>query len=121
MLLLLLLLHIFLLLLLTAATTAIATANCCHYCYCLLLLLVFSFIFTPSSWFAHVDAQLWDTRVRRCQATLECEYPVCAVAFSLDNTQVYSGGLEEVIRVWDLRKQQVVMTLEGHSDAITGM
>lgn len=35
--------------------------------------------------------------------------------------QVYTGGIENVISVWDLRKGQVSMTMPGHSDTITGL
>jgi hypothetical protein len=35
--------------------------------------------------------------------------------------QVYTGGIENVIKVWDLRKMEVAMQLKGHSDTVTGL
>ena len=35
--------------------------------------------------------------------------------------QVYTGGIDNTIKVWDLRKEEVSFTLEGHGDTITGM
>lgn len=35
--------------------------------------------------------------------------------------QVYTAGIETNVKVWDLRKEAVVLTLEGHSDIVTGM
>jgi Prp8 binding protein len=34
---------------------------------------------------------------------------------------VYTGGIDNTIKVWDLRKEEVSFTLEGHGDTITGM
>ena len=35
--------------------------------------------------------------------------------------QVYTAGIENVVKVWDLRKEEVVMSLKGHNDTVTGM
>lgn len=35
--------------------------------------------------------------------------------------QVYSGGLDNNITVWDLRKGEQSMSLTGHTDSITGL
>lgn len=35
--------------------------------------------------------------------------------------QVYTGGIDNTIKVWDLRKEEVSLTLEGHGDTVTGM
>jgi len=39
----------------------------------------------------------------------------------LSELQVYTAGIENVVKVWDLRKEEVTMTLTGHNDTITGM
>lgn len=35
--------------------------------------------------------------------------------------QIYSGGLDNNINVWDLRKGEQSMTLAGHTDSVTGL
>jgi len=64
--------------------------------------------------------QLWDVRVRGAQRTYESQYQVTSVAFADDHSQIYSGGIDNSIKVWDLRMDKVVFELEGHSDTITG-
>lgn len=46
---------------------------------------------------------------------------VTAVHFSDGADKVYAGGIDNVVKVWDLRKGEMVMMLEGHSDTVTGM
>jgi len=40
---------------------------------------------------------------------------VTAVEFSADGSQVFAGGLENEIKIWDLRKEEVSLTLKGHT------
>lgn len=36
--------------------------------------------------------------------------------------QIYTGGIENLVRVWDLRRdEEPAMVLRGHNDTITGM
>lgn len=34
---------------------------------------------------------------------------------------MYTGGIENAISVWDLRKGEVSMSMPGHTDTITGL
>lgn len=56
---------------------------------------------------------------------MSTSYSVCLDHGRLRNAgfvmQVYTAGIETNIKVWDLRKEAVVLTLEGHSDIVTGM
>ena len=70
-------------------------------------------------------------------ASLNSTYQVTAVQFSEDASQVVSAGIDNDIKIWDLRKNAVVtdiqvqspgnsdffmmVLLQGHSDTVTGM
>lgn len=60
-------------------------------------------------------------RSKRSVQTLPNKYPVTAVAFADAGDQVYAGGLDNNIHVWELRKTAVSMTLKGHNDTVTGL
>lgn len=66
-------------------------------------------------------AMLWDTRVKKAIQTFEGDYQITAVSFSDDSIQMFSGGIEEEIKCWDIRKGKTVYTLKGHTDTVTGM
>jgi Prp8 binding protein len=53
--------------------------------------------------------------------TLANKYQVTAVAFSDNTDQVFSAGLDNDIKIWDMRKLEVVTVLEGHQDTITSL
>lgn len=65
--------------------------------------------------------KLWDARVKRCLDTFPNKYQVTAVCFSDATDQIFSGGLDNDIKIWDMRKLEVVTVLEGHQDTITGL
>lgn len=66
-------------------------------------------------------AKLWDLRERNSLQTFEDQYQICAVAFADAGDKVYTGGIDNVVKVWDLRKGEVVLSLPGHADTVTGM
>lgn len=47
--------------------------------------------------------------------TLDANYPVTAVCFGASSHQVLSGGLDNAVRVWDVRNLEVVQELRGHT------
>ncbi|CAA6667744.1 unnamed protein product [Spirodela intermedia] len=66
-------------------------------------------------------SKLWDLRQRGSVQNLGTEHQITAVGFSDASDKVYTGGVDDVIKVWDLRRVEVVEKLQGHSDTITGM
>ncbi|TPX31065.1 hypothetical protein SmJEL517_g05496 [Synchytrium microbalum] len=65
--------------------------------------------------------KIWDSRTKESVESFTDKYQVTAVAWSDDGSLVYSGGLDNHIKAWDLRKKDVVYTLKGHFDTITGL
>jgi Prp8 binding protein len=52
---------------------------------------------------------------------IETEFPVTAVALSEAGNELYTGGIDNDIKVWDLRKKSVIYSLLGHTDTITSL
>mmetsp|Transcript_6200 Transcript_6200/g.13514 ORF Transcript_6200/g.13514 Transcript_6200/m.13514 type:complete len:357 (+) Transcript_6200:226-1296(+) len=68
------------------------------------------------------SVKVWDMRVKRSILTFSDKFQVTSVAFADAGDQVYSGGLDNTIKVWDLRKDaEPSLVLQGHSDTITGL
>ncbi|KJE96002.1 biotin/lipoate A/B protein ligase, variant [Capsaspora owczarzaki ATCC 30864] len=66
--------------------------------------------------------RVWDPRVRAEVHSLACSYPVTSVAVSHGGDTVYAGGLDNVVKVFDLRKpSEPALVLEGHADTITSL
>src|SRR6185437_10753793 len=65
--------------------------------------------------------QLWDIRTRHSTGTLQHKFAVTAVSFNDAADQVLTGGIDNVIKVWDLRRNEQVLSLEGHDDTVTGV
>lgn len=64
---------------------------------------------------------VWDPRQKECVDYLETKFPVTAVAISEAGNEIFTGSVDNEIKVWDLRKQSVSYTLRGHTDIITSL
>lgn len=64
--------------------------------------------------------KLWDPRVRRSVGEFMNQYQVTAVCLSRDEQQVLSGGIDNDIKVFDVRKQDLDYAMPGHTDTVTG-
>lgn len=70
------------------------------------------------------SALLWDARSKTSVATMKHQYQVTAVAMRSDGEAVYTGGIDNIIRRFDVRKLGKAvenLQLVGHSDTITGL
>ncbi|XP_041001296.1 U5 small nuclear ribonucleoprotein 40 kDa protein-like [Juglans microcarpa x Juglans regia] len=66
-------------------------------------------------------AKLWDMWQRGAIQIFPDKYQITAVSFSDASDKIFTGGIDNDIKVWDLRKGEVSMTLLGHQDMIIGM
>ncbi|GFH16134.1 WD40 repeat-like protein [Haematococcus lacustris] len=67
------------------------------------------------------SAKVFDLRLKRSVATFSEKVQVTCVGMSDAGDQVFTGSLDNTIKVWDLRKGSVSITLKGHSDTVTGI
>ncbi|XP_073029260.1 uncharacterized protein [Primulina eburnea] len=66
-------------------------------------------------------AKLWDMRQRGSIQSFPDKYQITAVSFSDASDKIYTGGIDNDVKVWDLRRTDPVLKLQGHQDMITGM
>ncbi|KAL9548054.1 hypothetical protein MBANPS3_005867 [Mucor bainieri] len=65
--------------------------------------------------------KIWDSRTKEAVNTFENDYQVTSVCFSDAGDMIYSAGLDNDIKVWDVRKNQLAYTMKGHMDTVSGM
>ncbi|KAI6250111.1 U5 small nuclear ribonucleoprotein [Erysiphe necator] len=64
---------------------------------------------------------IWDSRTKTAVSFIETEFPVTAVALAEAGNEIYSGGIDNDIRVWDMRKQEVIYSMLGHTDTVSSL
>lgn len=64
---------------------------------------------------------IWDPRQKLSVDYLETNFPVTAVAVSEAGNELFTGGIDNDIKVWDLRKRAVMYLLRGHQDTMTSL
>ncbi|GFZ52136.1 hypothetical protein JCM24511_09909 [Saitozyma sp. JCM 24511] len=70
-------------------------------------------------------ARVWDLSLDGKDPVAEFDdgrdCPVTAVEWSADGNQCFVGGVDNEVKVWDLRTVKVVYTLHGHTDTIASL
>ena len=64
---------------------------------------------------------IWDPRVKHAVDFIETEFPITAIAFAEAGTEIYTGGIDNDVKVWDIRKKEVAYRMTGHTDTITSV
>lgn len=65
--------------------------------------------------------KIWDPRIRNQCTTLNNTYQVTAVTFNDTAEQVISGGIDNDVKVWDLRNNSILYRMKGHTETVTGL
>eukprot|EP01060_Flectonema_neradi_P003489 TRINITY_DN12250_c0_g1_i2.p1 TRINITY_DN12250_c0_g1~~TRINITY_DN12250_c0_g1_i2.p1 ORF type:complete len:367 (+),score=49.49 TRINITY_DN12250_c0_g1_i2:37-1101(+) len=66
--------------------------------------------------------RLWDTRApKNSVQKYEGVFPVTGVAISHNNDQIFTADTSGIISVWESRKEDILFTLPGHTDIVTGI
>ncbi len=60
-------------------------------------------------------------RDKKSTITEKFRYQITSISFNHTGDQVFLGGIDNVIRIYDIRKKQVENVLIGHTDTITGI
>ncbi|KDN38209.1 putative U5 snRNP-specific 40 kd protein [Tilletiaria anomala UBC 951] len=64
---------------------------------------------------------LWDPEDKYPLDRIEVGYPVTAVEFSDDGSQVFVAGVDNDIHVYDLSRKTILFSLRGHTDSPTSL
>ena len=64
---------------------------------------------------------IWDPRVKRAVDFIETDFPITAVAIAEAGTEIYTGGIDCDIKIWDIRKKEVAYRMTGHTDTVTSL
>ncbi len=65
--------------------------------------------------------KLWDRRKKGEAMNFDSSVQVLSVSFNENSEQIISGGLDNDLKVWDVRKPEVLYRLKGHTESPTGL
>ncbi|KAI8933707.1 hypothetical protein NX059_009424 [Plenodomus lindquistii] len=64
---------------------------------------------------------IWDTRSKDAVTFISTDFPITAICLAEAGNELFTGGIDNDIKVWDLRKQSVTYSLLGHTDTVTSL
>ncbi len=64
---------------------------------------------------------IWDIREKTSSIIERQKYQITAISFNQSGDQVFIGGIDNQIKIYNLKKKQIEGTLVGHTDTITGL
>lgn len=64
---------------------------------------------------------IWDPRQKRAVDFIETEFPITSIALAEAGNELFTGGIDNDIKVWDMRKKSVAYTMTGHTDTVTSL
>ncbi|KAG8533771.1 uncharacterized protein KY384_001512 [Bacidia gigantensis] len=64
---------------------------------------------------------VWDPRIKRAVDFIETNFPITAIAMAEAGNEIYTGGIDCDVKVWDIRKKDVAYRMPGHTDTITSL
>jgi len=65
--------------------------------------------------------RVWDRRQRDACRQYQSTYQVTSVSFNDTGDQLFSAGIDNHIKAWDMRKDDCIYSMNGHSDTVTGL
>lgn len=65
------------------------------------------------------STRLWDTRMKKDITVFDHPYQVTALCYSSTDDYMFTGSIDNEIRVWDIRKGSILRIFQGHQDTIT--
>lgn len=64
---------------------------------------------------------LWSTEEKHPLDVISVGYPVTAICFSEDGSQLFVGGLDNQIHAYDLLRKEILFSLIAHTETITSL
>lgn len=64
---------------------------------------------------------VWDPRQKAAIDEIRTDFPVTAVTLAETGNELFSGAIDNEIKVWDLRMKKVTYTLTGHTDTVSSL
>lgn len=64
---------------------------------------------------------VWDPRQKAAIDEISTKFPVTAVCLAEAGNELFTGSIDNEIKVWDLRMKKVSYSLTGHTDTITSL